>query len=104
MCRKLLAALIILGWISLSCFDVVEDLDEIPAQPAVSSSSPNSANSKIWGWGPLLHNIVEFANSAERPDFALLSFTDTVPTPDDPILDEFRGHIHLHKLYHVFLI
>ncbi len=103
MCRKLLAALLILGWISLSCFDVVEDLDEIPGQAAVSHGSPDNANSKIWGWGPLLHNIVEFANSAERPDFALFSFTDTIPI-HDPILDEFRGYIHLHKLYHVFLI
>ena len=103
MCRKLLAALLILGWISLSYFDAVEDLDEIPAQSALSSSSPDSANSKLWGWGPLLKNIVEFANSAERPDIALISFTPTVLN-SYPILDEFRGNIHLHKLYHVFLI
>lgn len=103
MCRKLLAALLILGWISLSCFDVVEDLDEIPAHAEFSSTSPDSANSKMWGWGPLLHNIVEFANSAEQPDFGFVSVTPTIPNLD-PILDEYRGHIHLHKLYHVFLI
>jgi hypothetical protein len=101
MCRKLLSALLILGWISLSCFDVVEDLDEIPAQSAFSSSSPDSANAKLWGWGPLL-NIVDFANSTKRPEFALVSFTpillDTDPTFDFPV------HTHLHKLYRVFLI
>ena len=103
MCRKLLAALLILGWISLSCFDVVEDLDEIPAQAAVSHGFPDNGNSKVWGWGPLLHNIVEFASSAARHDFALFIFTDTIPTPE-PNLEEFRGYIHLHKLYQVFLI
>ena len=102
MCRKLIAALLILGWISLSCFDVVEDLDEIPTQAAVSSSSPDSSSSKISGWGPLLNNIVEFANFAERPDFSLVSFTPTT-LEFDRIVD-FRGHIHRHKLYHVFLI
>lgn len=30
MFRKLIAALLILGWISLSGFDLVEDLDEVP--------------------------------------------------------------------------
>ena len=102
MCRKLIAALLILGWISLSCFDVVEDLDEIPTQAAISSSSPDSSSSKISGWGPLLNNIVEFANFAERPDFLLVSFTPTT-LEFDPIVD-FRAHINLHKLYHVFLI
>ena len=70
MFRKLVAALLIIGWISLSCFDVVEDLDQIPAQTAVSSSSRDSSSSKLWGWGPLLNNIVEFANFAEPPVFS----------------------------------
>jgi len=103
MCRKLVGVLLVLGWISLSCFDVVEDLDEIPGQAAVSSSSPDdSSGSKRGGWGPLANNIVESATPTQQTGVVLVSFTPTIFHPD-PILD-FRGHIHLHKLYHVFLI
>jgi hypothetical protein len=103
MCRKLIAALLILGWISLSGFDVVEDLDEVPGQVAVSSSSPDdSSTSKRGGWGPLVNNIVESANRTQRADVALVSFTSTTFDPD-PVLD-FRRHFPLHKLYRVFLI
>jgi len=103
MCRKLIGALLILGWVSLSCFDVVEDLDEIPGQVAVSSASPDdSSTSKRGGWGPLANNIVESANRTQQADIAPVRFTPTIFDPD-PILD-FRGHFHLHKLYHVFLI
>jgi hypothetical protein len=59
MCRRLIAVLLILGWISLSGFDVVEDLDEIPGQVTISSASPdNNPISKRGGWGPLANNIV----------------------------------------------
>ncbi len=103
MCRKLVGVLLILGWISLSCFDVVEDLDEIPGQVAVSSSSPDeSSTSKRGGWGPLANNIVESANPTQQTDVALVRFTPTIFDPD-PVLD-FRGHFQLHKLYRVFLI
>jgi len=103
MCRRLIAGLIILGWVSLSGFDLVEDLDEVPGQAAVSKSSPvDSSSSKRGGWGPLANNIVESANHTQQTDVALVSFTTTIFDPD-PILD-FRGHFQLHKLYHVFLI
>ena len=102
-CRKLIAALLILGWISLSGFDVVEDLDEIPGQLAVSSTSPDdSSTSKRGGWGPLANNIVESANRTQQADVALVSFTPTIFDPH-PVLD-FRRHFALHKLYRVFLI
>jgi hypothetical protein len=101
MCRKLTVALLILGWISLSGFDVVEDLDEIPGQVSVSSSSPiNSA--KVGGRGPLANNMVESANRTRAADPAPVSFFEGVfdfdPAPD------FRRHFQLHKLYRVFLI
>ena len=103
MCRKLVAALLIFGWVSLSCFDVVEDLDEIPGQVAVWSSSPDdSSTATRAGWGPLANNIVESANETEQPGVVLISFT--------PIAFEFnrvfdrRRHFQLHKLYRVFLI
>ena len=103
MCRKLIAVLLILGWISLSGFDLVEDLDEIPGQAAVSSSSPNeSSSSKRGGWGPLANNMVESANRTPQADVALISFTST-PFECELVFD-VRRHFQLHKLYHVFLI
>jgi len=103
MCRKILAALLILGWVSLSCFDVVEDLDEIPGQVAVSnSSSDGSSSSKRGGWGPLANNMVESANPTEQADVFLISFTP-IAFEFDPVFD-FRRHFQLHKLYRVFLI
>jgi len=103
MCRKLVAALLIIGWISLSGFDVVEDLDEVPGQVAVSSSSSDdSSTSKRGGWGPLANNIIESANRTQQVNFAVVSFTPTIfdfePVPI------YRRHFQLHKLYRVFLI
>lgn len=103
MCRRVIAALLILGWISLSGFDVVEDLDEIPGQVAVSSASPQDGSTpKRVGWGPLANNIVESANRTLQDDLEVVSFTATIFDPD-PVL-EFRRHSRLHKLHHVFLI
>lgn len=103
MCRKLIAALLIVGWISLSGFDVVEDLDEIPGQVAVSSTSPaNSSTSKRGGWGPLANNIVESANRTEQADVAVIAVTPTA-FYFDPVF-AFRRHFQLYKLYRVFLI
>jgi hypothetical protein len=101
MLRKLIAALLILGWISLSGFDVVEDLDEVPCR--VASTSPDgSSSSKRGEWEPFVNNIVdECANRTQQADVALVSSPTIFDL--DPILD-FRGHVQLHKLYHVFLI
>lgn len=103
MCRRLLAALLIIGWVSLSGFDVVEDLDEVPGQVAVSTSSPDdSSTSKRGGWGPLANNIIESANRTQQVNSALVSFTPTI-FAFDPV-PVFRRHFQLHKLYRVFLI
>ena len=102
LCRRFAAVLVILGWVSLSCFDVVEDLDEIPGQVAVSSSPDDSSTAKRGGWGPLANNIVESANETNQTVVELINFT--------PIAFEFnrvfflRRHFQLHKLYRVFLI
>ena len=102
MCRKLIAALLILGWISLSGFDVVEDLDEIPGCVAVSNASTDSSTSKRGGWGPLANNIVESANRTQQADVALVRVIPTVLTFVQ--LFDFRRRSQLHKLYRVFLI
>jgi hypothetical protein len=103
MSRKLIAVLLILGWVSLSGFDVVEDLDEISGQVAVSSSSPDSSStSKRGGWRPLANNIVESANRIQQTNFALVSVTPTIL--DSVLVLDFRGHSQLHKFFRVFLI
>ena len=102
-CRKILAALLVLGWISLSCFDVVEDLNEIPGQVAVSSATDHSSSSsKQREWGPVANNIVESANYTEEADAALARLIKVV-FDFDPILHSCR-YFQLHKLYRVFLI
>jgi hypothetical protein len=102
MCRKLIAALLVIGWISLSGFDVVEDLDEVPGQRAVSTSSPyDNANAKRGGWGPLANNMVESANRTQSIEITIASFIATFEVESFRVI---RRHFQLHKLYHVFLI
>jgi hypothetical protein len=103
MCKRVLAALLIVGWVSLSGFDLVEDIDEIPGQSAVSSTSPeDNSKSKFGGWGPLANNIVESANRIPEDYGTLVTFTAII-FDLDAFLD-FRKHFALHKLYRVFLI
>ena len=103
MCRKFVAVLVILGWVSLSCFDVVEDIDEIPGQGAVwSSSSDDSSTAKRGGWGPLANNIIESANETEQTAVGPISFTP-IAFKFNRLID-LRRHFQLHKLYRVFLI
>jgi hypothetical protein len=103
MCRKLTVALLILGWVSLSCFDVVEDLGEIPGQVAVSSEPEDSGtSSKRTGWGPLVNNIVESALRIQEAEVAPVSSTEAIF--DFDLILNFRRHLQLHKLYRVFLI
>jgi len=103
MFRKFAALLVILGWVSLSCCDVVEDLDEIPGQVAVSSSSPdNSSTSLQFGWVRLANNIVE---SAPKTDQAGVNLTGFVPVAFGfNRLVNLRRTFQLHKLYRVYLI
>ena len=103
MCRRVLAALLIFGWISLSGFDVVEDLDEVPGQAAVSKAPDNdSSGSKRGGWGPLANNIIESANRTQKSEITPVAFTPTIVHFD--LIPDFRRHFQLHKLYRVFLI
>jgi hypothetical protein len=102
MCRRMLAALVILGWVSLSVFDVAEDLDEVPGQAAVSSSSPDDGFSKRGGWGPLANNIVESAIRTDPATVTLITFSPSVFYLKPVHI--FRRQFQLHKLYRVFLI
>lgn len=102
MCRKIAAILLILGWVSLSGFDVVEDLDGVSGQAALLSASDSSSSAKVHAWAPLANNMVESANRIQQTDLALVDFTPTLFDCDT--LLEFRRHSQLHKLYRVFLI
>ena len=103
MCRRLLAVLLILGWVSLSGFDVVEDLDEAPGQTALSPAPDDATSgSKRGGWGPLANNIVESANRIQDTNVVLISIAET-GFDYEPVF-QFQKHFQLHKLYHVFLI
>jgi hypothetical protein len=103
MLRRLLAALIVLGWVGLSVFDVVEDLDEVPGRAAVSKTSGDGgAGSKRGGWGPLANNIVESANRTKQIEFNSVTFGSRI-FDFAPLLEHHRRS-QLHKLYRVFLI
>lgn len=103
MFKQLIVILLVIGWISLSGFDLVEDLDEIPGPVTISSNSQDGgATAKRGGWRPLANNIVESAGSTQRVDVAGVSFTSTA-FESEPVFD-FRRDISLHKLYRVFLI
>jgi hypothetical protein len=104
MCRRVWSILLIVGWISLSGFDLLEDLDEVEGQAAVSKSYPNEAAGvgKRGGWGPLANNVIEFAHGTEQGNVAFLSSASTAPVSEQ--LSRFRPHVHLHKLYRVLLI
>jgi hypothetical protein len=101
--RRLIAAFVIVGWISLSGFDVVEDLDEAPGKAALSRGFPDaSAGSKRGGWGPLANNIIESANGIEQIKPAFVSSAATFVA--FRAASDSRRHFQLHKLYRIFLI
>ena len=100
MLRKLLGLLLVFSWISLSGFDVTEDLD-LPDQMEFQSST----DSPETGHGPvrlLVRNIVESANQPHSLWPSLLeqfATTKNIYTPH-----HFQKTSKLHKLHRVFLI
>jgi hypothetical protein len=102
MCRRVGAILLILGWVSLSGFDLVEDLDGVPGLATLSSASDSSSGTHLDQWSPLANNIVESANRIHQTGLTLVNFMPTLFDCDT--LLEFRRHSQRHKLYHVFLV
>jgi hypothetical protein len=102
MCRKVVATLLIAGWVILSGFDVLEDLQS-PGRVAVSKVlHDRSSTPTVRGWGVLANNIVESAFRIPQAYFYLVG--SSASTLDlDAVLD-FRAYFQLHKLYRVFLI
>lgn len=102
MFRRILAALLSICWVSLSGFDVVEDLDDISRQTVLSSASPDDSSSSVRRWGPLANNIIESANRIQPDSRTLVSFTAS--SFNQYQLLDLRRQLQLHKLYCVFLI
>ena len=100
--RNVIAGLLILGWITLSGLDLLEDFKHLHGQLLVSSaSSPEHVKSRD-EWGTLANNIVESATHIPESTIAFSRSTVTVGS-GSPIID-FRGYFLRHKLYRVFLI
>ncbi len=101
MSRKFWAVLLIFGWVSLSGFDVLDDLDEVPGQAAVSRSSHEGSSSKR-AMGALPNNIIESASPIPEVQGLIVNLVQGIlPVYSTP---DFHRHSQLHKLYHVFLI
>ena len=100
---KLVASLLILGWISLSGFDLVEELNDLPGQPAALKTVPDGtpmANQDLSV--PLVNNMVESANRSQPVE---ISFGNSIQdffyfSPNR----DFRQHSQLYKLSRVLLI
>jgi hypothetical protein len=101
MCRKVIASLLIAGWVILSGFDVLEDL-RFPGEAAVSKLHDPSSASTVAGGEFLANDIVE---SAYRLHQAYIVLVDSMTVTFDlaAVLD-LHTYFQLHKLYHVFLI
>jgi hypothetical protein len=102
MFRRVVATLLVIGWISLSGFDVIEDLDEVPGQAAMSTSSSEHAATKPGGFDPLANNMIESANRTQQAVSFSFPLTRTRVFADP--IQIYRKHSSLHKLYRVFLL
>jgi hypothetical protein len=102
MCRRIVAILLIFGWVSLSGFDVLEDLGGVSGHRKLSSPSQSASGAKTHKSYPLANNIVESADLIHRTLSTLVGFAP-VSFACDTLLG-FRRHSQLHKLYRVFLI
>jgi hypothetical protein len=100
---KVVAGLLICGWVLLSGLDLLEDLHEIPSHGVISSAA--SADPLKWkrnDWGALANNIVESATRLPQAFGGLSGLTAAVIDVEVDL--DFRRYFSLHKLYRVFLI
>jgi hypothetical protein len=102
MFRRVIAALLIIGWVALSGFDVVEDLDEIPGQIQISTAPDDAGPDSKRAMGSLANNSIESASRTKPANLAPVDF-GVIIFRIGP-LTEFRKHSQLHKLFRVFLI
>jgi hypothetical protein len=101
MLRKSLAVLLVLSWVILSGFDVVEDLD-LPDEVKICNPTAQDAPGAPWSCR-LVNNIVESADTSSGRDPVL------VPEPvgrhaSFTALSASHIKLKLHKLHAIFLI
>ena len=102
MWRRVAALIVIFGWISLSGFDVVEDLDDLPIPSAVSKSvSDGNPTVKRAFSVRLANNMVELAYRNQEV-VAILNFVPHIVNFAPGF--HVQRHSPLHKLFRVLLI
>jgi hypothetical protein len=100
MLKRGLAVLLVLSWVILSGFDVLEDLD-----PFGQIELHRSAGPPTHGVGhtmSLANNIIESADDS-RPRHSVTRHQPTVHLPVD-VHVVVQSSSKLHKLHHIFLI
>jgi len=102
MFRRILAAVLIFGWVSLSAFDLLEDLIAAPDASAYTQDGATS-HSPRWNRHPsLTNNIIESAISADAVFTPLIQGNGS--STIIPAQWSFLRALDLHKLYRVLLI
>ena len=101
MLRRILTAVLVIGWVSLSVFDLLEDL-RIPSQEIGYKHNGQAYPLKSTRPAKLANNIVESALTAPTVDTTLLQ-PDYSASSSHPLTSSNRV-LSLHKLHHVFLI
>jgi hypothetical protein len=98
---RLISALLIIGWVSLSGFDLIEDLKFESERSACSQGA--KSHSSQWSRHPgLANNIVESAVTA-NPDYSPLLRLNNCSSSIQ-LLSPLHRVLELHKLHRVFLI
>jgi hypothetical protein len=101
MLRKLVAVLLVLSWVILSGFDVVEDLD-LPDEVELCSSKSAEPSAAPWSCR-LVNNIVESANiSSDRDPVVVTRPAERHGGFTAPAASSIK--LKLHKLHAIFLI
>jgi hypothetical protein len=101
MLRKSLAVLLVLSWVILSGFDVVEDLD-LPDEVELCHSRSNESSGAPWSCR-LVNNIVESAHAPSDRNPVLLSQPNIAHAPA-PVVTVAFTKLKLHKLHAIFLV
>ena len=101
MFARLVSVLLVVGWVSLSAFDLLEDL-KIPSGGSAYTQTDKS-HAHRWSKHPsLANNIIESAVSAPTAFIPLVD-PNRSPSAIHPLTSS-HGVLELHKLHRVLLI
>jgi hypothetical protein len=102
MLRKPLAALLILSWVVLSGFDLLEDLEFGTGLSAYSGGTDKSVPPYLKHLASLANNIIESAHGEQPSYLSLLGLT--VSHSPSHSISSFHRVSELYKLHRAFLI